>query len=234
MTTACLAQTDVVPVSHGQAITSAPVAGCGSGGCGGGCAQDDCGNQGWGQRLCGKLGGLFHRNSCDSCGGGSGGLFGGHGHHQAQGCCQSAPTTGCGDGCGNQGGGQNFFGRLKGLFHRHQGGSGSGCCDGCGGAGYGGAGYGTGPGIAGPIPYGSGQKVEKLDPPKDAAKPLPNGKEPPKEEKKDEKKDEKGVSLDIPGQIAPQIAPNAPTLQPAPALNPATPADLGNKERSPF
>jgi hypothetical protein len=223
---AWFASADLVPVQAQTVILATPVVssaatgGCGSGGCSS-CGQDACCTESWGHRLKARLSGLFQRNNdcCDSCGGNT------WGHHQAGSgsCCQPAPTTCCAQTCDtcDQGCGHKFFGRLKGLFNRGN----SGCCDTCSTCNSCGA-SGTSGTV---IPYGTVQPKtgEPLPPPKGMPNKMPEGKEPPPI---------KGAGIEapfptIPAQIAP---PTAPALQPAPAITPAIPADLYNKEPRPF
>jgi hypothetical protein len=118
--------TPVVPPTTAPAATSC-------------CNTDPCGCDSWGHRMRGQLGGLFHRNNCNSCqptscapapapvntgccdsGCGRTKLWTG-GHHQQSSC---APT--CTDSCGR--GGFNLLSHLRGRFGRNDC-----CCDGgCG------------------------------------------------------------------------------------------------------
>lgn len=122
------------PAAPGPAVVSS-AQGCGSGGCGGGCDSCCSGGHSWFGGG-GRLGGLFHRNSCcdtcntcDSCGSGHswGSRFSGWGGwgHGCNSCntCQTSCNT-CDSGCGH-GGGLFSGGRLRGLFHRNS------CCDTC-------------------------------------------------------------------------------------------------------
>jgi len=212
VTTTWFASADVIPVSHGDK-GAAPVVQGGSGcsGCNS-CAQDTCCEESWGHRIRARIGGLFHRSNdcCDS--GCNSGCNSGCGHQQqASGCCDSG-----------QGFGQRMFGKVRGLFHRS-----NDCCDSCNSCNTCGNGYG-----AAPINYGNGaatpKGAEQLNNPKDMVpdQKLPKGKEDAAP---------KGANLNAPPLAPAQLAPPvAPALQPAPAITPATPADLGNKERSPF
>lgn len=178
---------------------------------------DPCGGDGWGHRLRGQMGGLFHRNNCNSCQPTTccdnhqrSGLFHrndgcndcgrqklfSHGCQQQQSC---APAPTCNDSCGH--GGAGFLSNLRHRFSRNDC-----CCDG-----------GCGSTVA-PPPGKTGEKI-------DAPKKMP---EPPNPKK---------ASTEVRFESTPQtiVAPNTIQPLPTPPAVEVTPVPVPRVEgRDPF
>lgn len=185
------------------------------------CNTDPCGCESWGHRLRNKMGGLFHRDNCDSCQPAT--CNSGHGLFNRgcdtgcnnNNCCQPkfwkapchdnkacAPTCAptCNDSCGGHS--FNLLSKLRDRFHRND------CCDG-----------GCASTVA-PAPV----KGEKIEPP---AKKLPVKPPEPKKPAEEVRIDPAPIA---PGTISPLPTPPAVEITPVPVPVPRVEGD----RRDPF
>jgi len=194
------------------------------------CNTDPCGCESWGHRMRNKLGGLFHRDKCDSCqpsccdtpkvhqcntgcndcGGGHGRRFFG-GHHNS--CAPTCATNTCAAPTSNDCCGGHSAGLLSNLRHRFS--KNDCCCDG-----------GCASTVAPPVmPMKTGEKI-------DAPKKMPAPVEPKKvPDKKPAAEEVRITPMPIaPGAITPLPTPPAVEIAPVPVPVPRVEGD----RRDPF